>query len=56
MLIPTSFAFDSHVIDDVDAFAQYLDITQISSEKYVPTIDDKTMIFIMGIKVHNTNL
>jgi hypothetical protein len=28
MLIPTSFAFDSHVIDDVDAFAQYLDITQ----------------------------
>jgi len=42
MLIPTSFAFGSHVIDDMDAFAQYLDITQISSEKYVLTIDDKT--------------
>ncbi|MEC4848859.1 MAG: PEFG-CTERM sorting domain-containing protein [Nitrosarchaeum sp.] len=42
MLIPTSFAFGSHIIDDMDAFAQYLDITQISSEKYVLTINDKT--------------
>ena len=42
MLIPTSFAFGSHIIDDMDAFAQYLDIAQISSEKYVLTIDDKT--------------
>ncbi len=42
MLIPTSFAFGSHVIVDMDAFAQYLDITQISSEKYVLAIDDKT--------------
>lgn len=48
MLIPTSFAFGSHVIDDMDAFAQYLDITQISSEKYVLTIDDKTYDIYYG--------
>lgn len=41
MLAP-SFAFGSHIIDDMDAFAQYLDITQISSEKYVLTINNKT--------------
>ena len=41
MLAP-SLAFGSHIIDDMDAFAQYLDIAQISSEKYVLTIDDKT--------------
>ncbi len=48
MLIPTSFVFDSNVIDDIDSSTQYLDIAKISSEKYVPKIDDKTMIFAMG--------
>lgn len=42
LLLAPSFAFGSHIIDDMDAFAQYLDITQISSEKYVLTINNKT--------------
>jgi len=42
MLIPNSFAFGSHVVDDMYVFSQYLDINQISSEKYILTIDDKT--------------
>ena len=42
LMLAPSFAFGSHIIDDMDAFAQYLDIAQISSEKYVLTIDDKT--------------
>ncbi len=41
-LIPTSTAFGSHIFDDRDAFAQYLDIAQLSSEKYLLKIDDKT--------------
>ena len=41
-LIPTSIAFGSHIFDDRDAFAQYLDIAQLSSEKYLLKIDDKT--------------
>ena len=41
-LIPTSIAFGSHIFDDRDASAQYLDIAQLSSEKYLLKIDEKT--------------
>lgn len=41
-LLPTSTAFGSHIFDDRDAFAQYLDIAQLSSEKYLLKIDEKT--------------
>ena len=41
-LIPSSTAFGSHIFDDRDAFAQYLDIAQLSSEKYLLKIDEKT--------------
>ena len=41
-LIPASTAFGSHIFDDRDVFAQYLDIAQLSSEKYLLKIDDKT--------------
>ena len=41
-LIPTSTAFGSHIFDDRDAFAQYLDIAQLSSEKYLLKINEKT--------------
>jgi predicted secreted protein with PEFG-CTERM motif len=41
-LIPTNIAFGSHIFDDRDAFAQYLDIAQLSSEKYLLKINEKT--------------
>ena len=47
-LIPTSTAFGSHVFDDRDAFAQYLDIAQLSSEKYLLKIDEKTYDIYYG--------
>ena len=47
-LIPTSTAFGSHIFDDRDAFAQYLDIAQLSSEKYLLKIDEKTYNIYYG--------
>jgi predicted secreted protein with PEFG-CTERM motif len=47
-LIPTSTAFGSHIFDDRDAFAQYLDIAQLSSEKYLLKLDEKTYDIYYG--------
>jgi len=47
-LIPTGVAFGSHIFDDRDAFAQYLDIAQLSAEKYALKIDEKTYDIYYG--------
>jgi predicted secreted protein with PEFG-CTERM motif len=47
-LISTSIAFGDHIFDDRNAFAQYLDIAQLSSEKYSLTIDEKTYDIYYG--------
>lgn len=47
-LIPPSVAFGSHIFDDRDAFAQYLDIAQLSAEKYQIAIDEKTYDIYYG--------
>ena len=47
-LIPTSVAFGSHIFDDRDAFAQYLDIAQLSAEKYELKVDEKTYDIYYG--------
>ena len=47
-LMPTSVAFGSHIFDDRDAFAQYLDIAQLSSEKYQLKVDQKTYDIYYG--------
>lgn len=47
-LIPSSVAFGSHIFDDRDAFAQYLDIAQLSAEKYQIAIDEKTYDIYYG--------
>ena len=49
-LIPTGIAFGSHIFDDRDAFAQYLDIAQLSSEKYLLKIDEKTYDIYYGYR------
>ena len=47
-LIPTGIAFGDHIFDDRNALAQYLDIAQLSSEKYSLTIDEKTYDIYYG--------
>jgi len=47
-LIPTSVAFGSHIFTDRDAFAQYLDIAQLSAEKYQLKVDEKTYDIYYG--------
>lgn len=47
-LVPTSVAFGSHIFDGSDAFAQYLDIAELSSEKYLLKVDDKTYDIYYG--------
>lgn len=46
--MPTSVAFGSHIFDDRDAFAQYLDIAQLSAEKYPLKVDEKTYDIYYG--------
>lgn len=48
ILFPTSTAFGSHIFDNYDAFAQYLDIAQLTAEKYPLKIDDKTYDIYYG--------
>ena len=43
-----STAFVSHIFDDKDAFAQYLDIAQLTSEKYLLKINEKTYDIYYG--------
>lgn len=47
-LIPTSVAFGSHIFENRDAFAQYLDIAQLSAEKYQLKVDEKTYDIYYG--------
>jgi predicted secreted protein with PEFG-CTERM motif len=47
-LMPTSIAFGSHIFDDRDAFAQYLDIAQLTAEKYQLIVDEKTYDIYYG--------
>lgn len=47
-LMPPSVVFGSHIFDDRDAFAQYLDIAQLSAEKYQLKIDEKTYDIYYG--------
>ena len=47
-LILTCIAFGSHIFDDRNAFAQYLDIGELSAEKYQLKIDDKTYDIYYG--------
>ncbi len=39
IMLPTS-VYAEHVFEDVKAFAEYLDIVQVSSEKFIITVDD----------------
>ena len=38
--VPVSVAYAEHLFENNEAFAQYLDISQISAEKFVMTVDD----------------
>ena len=49
-LIPTSVAFGSHIFDDNNAFAQYLDIAQLTAEKYQLKAGEKTYDIYYGYK------
>ena len=40
MLLPASVAYAEHLFESNEAFAQYLDISQISAEKFVMSVDD----------------
>lgn len=48
ILFPTSTAFGSHIFENYDAFAQYLDIAQLTAEKYPLKINDKTYDIYYG--------
>ena len=40
MLLPASVAYAEHLFESNEAFAQHLDISQISAEKFVMSVDD----------------
>lgn len=40
IILPTSVAYAEHIFESNDAFAQHLDISQISAEKFVMSVDD----------------
>ena len=46
-LIPTGVAFGNHIFDK-DAFAQYLDIAQLTAEKYVLKVGEKSYDIYYG--------
>lgn len=46
ILIPSSVAFGSHIIDE--ASAQYLDIAELTAEKYQLKVDEKTYDIYYG--------
>jgi len=46
-LIPTGIAFGNHIFDN-NAFAQYLDIAQLTAEKYALKIDEKSYDIYYG--------
>lgn len=48
-LIPTGIAFGNHIFTG-DAFAQYLDIAQLSSEKYAMQVDEITYDIYYGYR------
>ena len=40
ILLPVSVAYAEHIFESNEAFAQHLDISQISAEKFVMSVDD----------------
>jgi len=40
ILLPVSAVYAEHIFEDDEAFAQHLDISQISAEKFVMSVDD----------------
>ena len=47
IVFPTNVSA-AHIFEDVDAFAQYLDIAQLSSEKFTITVDDDSYDMYYG--------
>ena len=48
IILPTSVAYAEHIFEDNEAFAEYLDISQISAEKFVMTVDDDSYDMYYG--------
>jgi predicted secreted protein with PEFG-CTERM motif len=48
ILLPASTVYAEHIFEDNEAFAQYLDISQISAEKFVMTVDDDSYDMYYG--------
>jgi len=42
ILLPASVAYAEHIFESNEAFAQHLDISQISAEKFVMEVDDNS--------------
>jgi len=40
ILLPASAMYTEHIFEDDEVFAQHLDISQISAEKFVMSVDD----------------
>ncbi len=47
IMFPTN-VYAEHIFEDVEAFAQYLDIAQLSSEKFIITVDDDSYDMYYG--------
>lgn len=48
IILPTSVAYAEHIFEDNEAFAQHLDISQISAEKFVMEVDDESYDMYYG--------
>lgn len=48
LFVPVSEVYAEHIFEDAEAFAQYLDIAQLSSEKFVITVDDDSYDMYYG--------
>ena len=47
-MLPTSIVHAEHIFEDHEAFAQHLDISQISAEKFVMQVDDESYDMYYG--------
>ena len=47
-MLPVSVVYAEHIFEDNEAFAEYLDISQISAEKFVMTVDDDSYNMYYG--------
>ena len=48
ILLPASVAYAEHIFESNEAFAQHLDISQISAEKFVMSVDDDSYDMYYG--------